>query len=70
MTPTIVSLILGLTNMALDLWRSAENKPAGWEPTQDDWDRLRRNNKKTAQDYESSEQTLEQPPVVSVPKAP
>lgn len=63
MEQAIITLIFA----AIEAWRIFANKPPGWEPTAEDFARLRRNNRLTAADYEAGPQTLETTPPPPAP---
>lgn len=44
--------IAALIAAAIEVWRIHANKPPGWEPSAEDFARLRKQNAKTAEDYE------------------
>lgn len=52
MNPIVAAAITQGIAALVEIWRVHANKPAGWEPTAEDWAELRRANAKTAADYE------------------
>ena len=51
MNPLIALAIAQGIAALIQIWREAANKPAGWEPTDADWDALLALNSKTAAEY-------------------
>ncbi len=51
-----------LVNVGIELWRVAEGHPAGWDPTTEDFDRLRRNNAVTLAQFKAGLVRRELPP--------
>ena len=58
MNPLLIPLLSQLVSAAVEIWRVIDNKPPGWEPTPEDWARLRANNQLTAEDYEARPQVV------------
>lgn len=52
MNPIVAAAVTQGIAALVEIWRVHANKPAGWEPTAEDWADLRRANAKTAADYE------------------
>ena len=52
MNPIVAAAVTQGIAALVEIWRVHANKPAGWEPTAEDWAELRRANAKTAADYE------------------
>lgn len=56
---TIVAMLL---STAIEIWRVHENHPPGWDPTAEDFARLRKNNARTLEDFERETQVRDLPP--------
>lgn len=54
--------INAVLDAAIKIWTKLAGKEDGWEPTAEDWARMRRNNRFTADDFEAGPVTLETPP--------
>ena len=51
MNPLIALAIAQGINALIQIWRESASKPAGWEPTDADWDALLVFNSKTSDQY-------------------
>lgn len=69
MNPMTALYLAQIAAGLIEIWRHAENKPADWQPAPSDWDRLLRNNEKTAEDYKrEARQALSDPIPPGIPE--